>query len=324
VSASFCFGPAALGELEVQILDPTVVDAGARSFIEGNGDRFTVYTAFKSVQTNGTGGTCEIHEVNVFSGRLLGDGSIADLFIGAGIVGLVGSCGNLLLGDVQISENTADRVGEGCPGPGVPGQPSDPQKVLVIVENNLVADLLVFLGAATIPVAEVPLLSVGFFETAPGFQLEFEALQPSAGQDNQGNDLLMGEIIAGAFPADVTPAGGTITYSIENQVGTDVFFAPLPTNRTTIDIFSVVNTGVAIPGYPDPPGSGLDCLCILAPNPDPYIVGYYSYSVPGVITPGQANVRFFNVDNESQEIGSPFRGPFILDALSGTVGLLVE
>jgi hypothetical protein len=49
VSSVFCFGTPAGANIEVQVQDPSIVDAGAASFIEGNGDRFTVYTAFKCV-----------------------------------------------------------------------------------------------------------------------------------------------------------------------------------------------------------------------------------------------------------------------------------
>ncbi len=322
VIGDFCFGSAAGTLIEVTIQDVTVVDAGASSFIEGSGDAFTIYTAFKSVQTQDDGTTCEIHEVNVFSAVRNADGSLSDLFIGQGIVGLIGNCSDLLAGDIQISENIADRVGASC-NDGSPGsQPQNPANVLVRVENNLVVDLLVFLDDDTVPTILVGALSAGEFETAPGFALYFETVLPVAGQDPQGNDLLMGELVNGQFPVDVTGAGGSIAYVIENQVGDDIFFAPLPLNRADFEIFSVVNSGVAIPGYPDPPGSGLDCLCSMAPSIDPYVVGYYSYSVPGVINATQANVRFFKVSNGKQV--DAFVGPFNLEELSGTVTLRVD
>jgi len=321
VVGAFCFGSPAGGRLAVTIQDPSVVDAGASSFIEGSGDRFTVYTAFKSVQSQDTGATCEIHEVNVFSGIRNADGSLSELYIGQAIVGLVGDCGTLLIGDIQVSRNSADRIGSSCsddPGTG----PGNPSKVLVQVENNLVTDVLVFLGDDTTPTIQVSPLATDSFEAQPGFQVYFESLQPSAGTDGQGNELLMGEILNGQFPPDSTGAGGAITYAIENQVGSDVFFAPLPLNRTAVDIYSVVNAGVAIPGYPEPEGSGLDCLCTMAPSVDPYVVGYYSYSVPQVISPAQANVKFFNTSTDVEV--DAFTGPFILGEGSGTVTLLVN
>ncbi|HVR73220.1 MAG TPA: hypothetical protein VMT52_02770 [Planctomycetota bacterium] len=323
VAADFCFGPASGSELEVIVQDPSVVDAGARSFIEGDNDSFTVYTAFKSVQTLESGGTCEIHEVNVFSGIRNPDGSISDLFIGVGIVGLVGACDFLLVGDFQVSENTADRVGDACVGGQPPGTgPIDPANVLVSVENNLVVDLLVFLDDDLTPTIQVDPLSVDAFETPPGFAVYFESLQPIAGQDGLGQDLLMGEIVSGQFSEDPAGAGESVTYTIENQVGNEIYFAPLPLNRSSFDIFSVVNRDVPIPGYPDPPGSGLDCLCSMPPSLDPYVVGYYSYARPGIIAADEANVGFFRVSNE-QGLGA-FQGPFDLDGVSGTVTLLVQ
>lgn len=321
VSGGFCFGTSAASRLEVLIQDASVIDAGAGSFIEGSGDEFTVYTAFKSVQTQDIGSTCEIHEVNVISGIRNSDGSLSELYTGQGIVGLVGDCGALLVGDAQVSKGIADRLGPSCTDdPGA--QPGNPSNVLVTVENSLVTELAVFLGNNTTPTLFVQPLSVGSFETSPGFSLYFESLQPSAGTDDQGNDLLMGEIVNGQFATDSTGAGSTVAYAIENQVGSDVFFAPLPVNRKSFDIFAVTNKGVVIPGYPDPPGSGLDCLCSMAPSIDPYVIGYYSYSVPQVIAPAQTNVLFFNVGTNAQV--DAFAGPFNLDSGSGTVTLLVD
>jgi len=324
VFADFCFGPTAVdSSLEVLVKDPSVADAGARSFVEGSGDRFTVYTAFKSVQTLDNGSTCEIHEVNIFSGMRNADGSFSDLTIGLGILGLVGSCADLLVDDIQISINSADRVGDSCVGSVVvPADgPQNPQNVLVQIENNLVVEILVFLDDDEIATLTVDPLSVGVFETAPGFSIFFESLQPIAGQDDESNDLLMGEIVSGQFDPDDTPAGGTAPYSIENQVGDAFFFAPLPLNRSPTDIYSVVNEGVDVPEYPDPE-SGLDCLCILAPDPEPYVVGYYSYSVPGIIDATQSNVHFFRLPEETEV--DAFNGPFNLEPLTGTVTLRVD
>ena len=322
VTADFTFGLASGSQLDVVVNDPSVLDAGAASFIEGSGNAFTIYTAFKSVQTLDNGATCEIHEVNIFSGIQNADGSISDLFIGQGIVGLIGSCVGLLTGDIQVSNNIGDLTAAFC-GDNFGNVPQDPTKVLVKVENNLVVDTVVFLNGSAIPIAKINALCVGAFETTPGFTLVFESLQPIAGQDPNGSDLLMGEIISGQFPPDVTLAGTSITYSLESQVGSDTFFAPLPLNLTSLDIFSVVNLGVDIPGYPAPAGSGLDCLCSMAPSLNSYVIGYYSYALPGVITPTQANIHFFNVANEAQEVDA-FQGPFALDALSGTVTLFVQ
>jgi hypothetical protein len=319
----FCFGVPAGEAIEVINGDPGVVDGGAGSAIEGAGNAFTVYTAFKSILITEIGTTCEMHMVAVYSGFQNPNGSLSDLRIGSAIVGFVGDCFPFLVGDIQIADTDALRVGPPCnqPGGGGPG-PNNPANVLVTVENNLVTELLVFLGASVTPVLQVPPLATGSFETGPGFVLAFESLQPSAGQDNQGNELLMGEIVLGEFAPDVTPGGGSITYIIENVVGSEVFFAPLPVNQSAVDIFSVTNQGVNIPGYPPPPGSGLDCLCIMPPSVDNYMIGYYSYSVPGVISPSQANVRFFDLGTGTEL--SAFPGPFNLSEFSGTVTLLVR
>ena len=123
--------------------------------------------------------------------------------------------------------------------------------MLVRVENNLVVDLLVSLDDDTVSTILVSAFSAGEFETAPGFALYFETLLPVAGQDPQGNDLLMGELVNGQFSVDVTGAGGSIAYVIENQVGDDIFFAPLPS--TDKSRHSATNWR-RYPGCPDPPG----------------------------------------------------------------------
>jgi hypothetical protein len=310
VDARFCFGTRSASRLEVQIIDPSVEDVGALSFIEGAGSAFTVFTAFRSVQTLLSGLTCEIHEINIFSGRREVDGSLSELFIGQAVVGLLGDCGLLLVGDVQISRTAANRTGDGCADPA--SGPVDQSKVELVVHNLLRADILVFLDYAGVPSPD-PAALVGPAETAvlevePRFTLVFESLQPIAGADDQGNDILMGEIIAGIFPENPVEPGGITLYQITNIVGRDVFFAPRPLNRSSAEIFSVVNTGVPIPGYPDPPGSGLDCFCAMPPAQFPYDIGYYIYSAPGIIDPVQCNIRFFRLPDEREV--ARFSGPF--------------
>ncbi len=310
VTAAFCFGLRAGGILEVRVLDPTVEDAGAISFIEGSGDAFTVYTAFRSVQPLPDGSVCEVHEVNIFAGRLEPDGSLVDLEIGVAIVGLIGVCNPFLVGDVQISRLAAALVGPACSTP--PVGPQDGSLVQVNVENLLLNDILLFDDPLpqALALTNVSPLGTSFLELAPGFELDFESVPPLAGQDDQGNDLFSGEIVAGYFPADITPAGGSVTYVIESLVGDDEFFAPRPFNSTGEDIFAVTNMGVDIPGYPEPVGSGLDCYCSMPPSgpgDGPYDIGYYSYSAPGIITPAQANVHFF-FTSDGAEILPPFVG----------------
>lgn len=321
VSADFCFGPPVGGRLLIVIHDPTLRDAGAASFIEGSGDRFTAYTAFKSVQSGCSGGTCELHQVNVFSGRRLANGDIDDLWIGVGVVGAIGDCcGSLLPGDFQVSLGYGTRVGSNC-FPGTGAGPSDPSKVLAVVENDLVVELLVFVDDETLPRLYLPALSAGSFETEPGFSLYFETLQPYAGLDEFGNDILLGEIVNGLFPPDLTPAGGTSAYRVENQVGVDLYFAPLPVNQTRADIYSVVNVGIDIPWYPGLPGTGLDCRCSMAPDANPYVIGYYSYLVAPYIRPEQANAYFRYTSDD--RLAAAFFGPFDLESPSGTVTFLV-
>ncbi len=306
VDTQFCFGPSAGAALEVAVIDPTVQSAGALSFIEGTGTLFTVYTAFKSVQTGPLGGTCEIHQVVVFSGRREADGSLTSLSIGFAIVGLVGDCGNLAVDQIQVSQSgSVPRSGASCVGDLTP---NNPNLVLVIVDNFLVADLDVFVNGGFAGTA--PLLSSLAFEIAPGFALSFESVQPL----NESMDPL-GEVLAGVFPADTQPAGRFSNYTIGNQVGDDIFFAPLIANLTAGAVTARVNVGTSV---------AQSCDCALGPSPlAQHSLGYHFYDAPGVISATQTNVLVDDEIPASGPVEFPFSGPFTLGLDSGALSLIV-
>jgi len=326
VTSQFCFGLPAGGVLEVRVLDPTIVDDALMSFITGEGDLFTIFTVFRSLQEHPQGGFCEIIEVNIFSGRREADGRLVDLQIGIGIVGLIGNCTPLIIDDAQISQLAASREGPPCEDP--PPAPADVSKVQVVVENFLLSAITVFddPSADALAAVEVDALGTGVFETDPGFLLDFESVRPSTGDgDGAGIEASpMGEIVAGAFGQDETPAGESVTYLIENIVGDDIFFAPRPLNSmpTGVDIYAIVNEGVPsldfFP-YEQPWGSGLDCLCAMPPSPEPYDIGYYSYDAPGWIGASEAKVDLYRVSNDGHL--ARFTGPFELASGSGAVVL---
>lgn len=330
VTSQFCLGLPAGGVLQVRVLDPTVVEDALMSFITGEGDLFTVFTVFRSLQEHPDGGFCEIIEVNIFSGRREPDGRLVDLELGLGIVGLIGNCFPLLIDDAQISLMAASLEGPPCADP--PPVPGDLDKVQVVVENFLLNGINVFDSAlpGAQAAVQVDALGTGVFETDPGFALDFESIRPSTdggdgGDGGAGIDAtLMGEIVAGAFGVDETPAGESVTYLIENIVGDDIFFAPRPLNSMPpgVDIYAVVNQGVPsldfFP-YEQPFGSGLDCLCAMPPGLEPYDIGYYSYDAPGFITESEAKVDLFRVVGDGH-LGR-FTGPFELANGSGAVVL---
>lgn len=318
----FCFGLSSKGELEVRVIDPTVDESWARSFIEGDGDQFTIYTAFRSVQEHPDGGHCEITKVNVFSGTREADGSLSDLHIGCGIVGLIGGCDPLRIDQAQISRLAGNLVGEACSS--TPQGPGDGSKVQLVIENFLLDSVNIYTNSdpAAVATANVGPLGTVSLELDPGFTLDFESARPSAGFDEGGEEVLVGEIVAGAFGEDTTAAGEIVTYYLENIVGLDEFYAPRLVNSSSSDIYSIVNSGVpTLDFYPyneTALGSGLDCLCSMAPDPEPYFIGYYSYDSPGYIAPAQANVRVFDVADD-QELTAPFAGPFAVESGSGDV-----
>jgi hypothetical protein len=324
VSAIFCFGKPYGKLLDVAVADTQALDAGATYFIEGSDDRFTVYLAFVLLDASG-GGTCEFHVVNVYSGRQRADGSLVDMYVGQGIVGLVGDCGPFLIGDVEVSWGDAILLAEtGEPVPG--GGPLDPDKVQVVVNNSLLNPVDVFVNLetdATPLTVTIPAADEVAFEVAPCFDLTTASVQPLGGQDAQGNDVLMGEAVVAFFPPDCTSPGATVTYYVTNEVGGDIFFAPRPVNQSAGDIYSVVNAGVEIPEYPEVGDLGFDCFCALPPDPLEYDIGYYSYSRPGIISENEANVDFYRVADDSPIGPGPAFGPFLLELGSGAKQFLV-
>ncbi|MEM7234044.1 MAG: hypothetical protein AAF517_17845, partial [Planctomycetota bacterium] len=119
-SLLFCLGTPSGSAIDANILDSTIVDAGGSlSFVEGSGDSFTAYLAFRSNSLAPDGASCEIHQVAVISGTREADGSLSDVFVGFAVVGIVGDCRELFPGAFQIWGGTGARVGEnGCSGSG--------------------------------------------------------------------------------------------------------------------------------------------------------------------------------------------------------------
>ena len=325
MASYFCFGLSSEGALEVQVIDPTIDDSDATSLIEGSGDSFTVYTAFRSVQEHPDGAHCEITKVNIFSGTREPDGSLSDLHVGCGIVGLVGFCNPLRIDQAQISRLAGNLIGDACSE--APDGPADGDKVQLVIENFLLDQVNIYTDSDpnAQASANVDPLGTVAIEIDPGFTLDFESARPSAGLDQNGDDILMGEVVAGAFGQDISAAGETVTYFIENLVGLDEFFAPRLLNSSSREVFTVINSGVPTLDffpYEEPLGSGLDCLCAMPAAPDPYFLGYYSYNSPDYITPAEANMRVFDTTDET-EVADPFFGPFALETGSGDVILEV-
>lgn len=321
VVSEFCFGSPAGGLIDVTIVDATVQDEGALTVIEGSGDDFTAYTAFKSVQVLESGSTCEIHQVTIFSGTVEADGSLSDLHIGFGIIGIIGSCNNLLIDDFRVSLNTGDRTGEGCNDSGPSTGPANPDNVLIEVLNDLVVDVFLFLDDETQPALQVPPLGIGTVEAPPGFILGFETLQIIETDANPCNldDVFLTDGFCGEFAPSAVNAGDIEQFLISHDViAGAVYFAPAILNATDpgIDLFTLVN--------------GLDCGCLMEPDPESFVIGYYPYQIDGVIEPSEVSVEVFDVATEDQNtppfavfLGSNFdvqEEPF----RSGTVELRVE
>lgn len=323
VSASFCLGRSTGGILDVVVSDPLAQDVGAVSFIEGEADVFTVYTAFVLID-----GGCEFHLVNVYSGRLRSDRKLVELFIGQGVVALVGDCGSFLVGDVEVSLGEADQVPR-RPDPGL--APVDPSKVLVKVQNSLLNPLEVFVNLDIDPdplVIEVPAKGPDLgdppgeaaFEVEPGYTLTTASIQPEVLDGDGSVFAVIGERVVAFFPPDCTGAGSAVLYSVNNDIGGDLFFAPRPVNCTSEDIFAVVNIGVEIPEFSELGTDGFDCFCEIVPAPACAVgnevdLGYYSYSRPGIIEATDTNVNFFRVADESLIFFQD--GPFPLEADTG-------
>ena len=142
-------------------------------------------------------------------------------------------------------------------------------------------------------------------------------------EDPDGNEVLMGDTVAGAFAQDVTPPGQSVAFFIENQVGDELYFAPEPINRTGDSIYGIVNSDLAVADPLSLLGPGSGCLCPLDPaDPTPQDLGYYFYSIPGLFNPDQTNARFFNFQDDTKV--AQFLGPFSLEPGTGVAVLTVD
>ena len=298
VETIFCFGPPSGSAIEAAVVgDPTagpngfsIVDAGALSFIEGSGDFFTVYMAFIQVLPDLGSGHCEVHQVEVISGKREADGSLTQLNIGCVVVGVVGACGALIPDQFQISLNTAAPPGASCVGGGTP---SDPTRVLVEVANFLVTDADVYVDGSFF--AAAPALSSILFEALPGFTIAYRSVRPL-----NGSSTPLGVSLEETFVADAQAPGRFSFYALDNiTLGSDglddVFFAPLIQNQTGSPVSVTVNSGTPL---------SQSCGCSLPSSAVSWhAVGYYPYSTAAIV-PTAANVAI---------TGPPdfqFNGPF--------------
>jgi len=318
---SFCLGQPAGSSLDARVFDSSIEDGGASSFIEGNGDHFTAYTAFRSVDVApGTSQNCEIHEVVVISGRREADGSLSDLFIGEGVVGLVGTCLELLVDDVKVSHGTADRTGEGCSS--AAGGSLD--GVEVVVNNFLKNRMLIFvdyddiIGPQPFVVFPEELDITQPVVVPPGFFLTAISLPPTR-IDIDGNFVEMGEVVGVEFSQDLSPAGSTVFFDLTNQVQNDEYFAPRPTNFNVDPVYAIVNSDLDVPDPLELLGADSGCLCPITPvdvepNEVDVDLGYYLHTVA-------SNVRFFNFADDTKIL--PTFEDFVLEEGSGAVELAV-
>lgn len=325
--ATFCLGAISGGEIDIVIDEVDFVDVGAPAFIEGESDFFTIYLAHKSIQADSTGATCEIHLVRVISATLENDGSLSDLEIGTAVIGIVGACENLFVGDVKVAAGTGDPTGNTC---STDVGPIDPDRVEVVIENNLLVDLDVFTSLDGFltdqSFVEVPPLDITVFEEIPGFELEFASLQPQ----HPSGDFL-GEVLFKRFEPDPALPGETVIYQITNDIDENLFFAPTVTNDTGQSLIPSVNIGI-----PDSPDGWFCDNCTIDPG-ETHFLGYYAYDILAQIegtdivfewTPDDVNIGFFT--NPFAIPVSPaftintFEQPgFELEALTGGIDLFL-
>ncbi len=321
----FCFGDIALGVIEMVLNEVDFVDAGIDFFIEGDGDFFTVYIGHKSLQTDSEGDSCEIHLVRVISAVRENDGSLSDLEIGTAVIGIVGACENLLVGDIKVAAGTANPTGNSC---STNVGPVDPDNVIVRVENNLVVDLDVFTSNDGFVSDEnfIPVDPSSFveFEEEPGFELEFVSLQP----EHPSGELL-GENLFKLFEPDESLPGESVTYEITNNIDENIFFAPIVTNSSGVSLVPSVNIGI-----PDAPDGWFCSSCFIEPN-ETHLLGYYAYDILGQLegsnelfewTPENIIIGFFT-DPASIPIAPAFQilgfeqPEFALEEFSGAIEL---
>jgi len=316
VETIFCLGPPAGSAIEATVVgDPSagaggfsIVDAGALSFIEGTGDLFTVYMAFILALPDLGTGHCEVHQVEIISGKREADGSLTSLFIGCAVVGVVGSSGGLSVDQIQVSQNTAGPPTASCVGGGTP---SDPSRVLVEVANFLVTDADVYVNGSFF--AAAPALSSLIFEADPGFTIAYSSVRPL-----NGSSTPLGVSLSETFVQDSQFAGRFSFYALDNVTlgsdgGDDVFFAPVIQNRTGSSLAVTVNAGTPV---------SQSCGCSLPSSGlSDHVIGYYPYSTTQ-IAPTAANVVITGPPDFT--FNGPFNGPdLFLGRDSGALSLLL-
>ncbi|MCZ6793489.1 MAG: hypothetical protein O7J95_07740 [Planctomycetota bacterium] len=329
---AFCFGSPAGGRIDARVIGSGIDPSGTSSFIEGNGNDFTVYTSFVSRDADPvTQRTCEVHQVVVISATRLADGSLTDVSIGQGVVGLVGECTDLFVDDILVSEGTGSRFADACECQA--GGGGNPGVVELFVNNFLKNPVVVFVEYPGTTILDPQPFVVRAEEAGlsqfvePGFTLRFESLQPELEviQDPLNRTLppslaglnfaVMGELVQATFSQDGVAGGSCSIYDVVNVVGTREYFAPRPTNASGGTIYVLVNTDAAEMNPLNLIGPDAGCLCPILDGETSIDLGYYLH-IENLMVPPNTNVRVFDFTNDVEilTLASP---PFATELDSG-------
>ncbi|MGH7466795.1 MAG: Ig-like domain-containing protein [Longimicrobiales bacterium] len=130
----------------------------------------------------------------------------------------------------------------------------------------------------------VPAQSIASFNLQPtaSFSLRWDLVRVTT---TAGTPV--GEEVNGLFNPITNPSG-TITYDIDNEVGTTIYFAPLITNTSSTRLLMAVNFGLT---------AEVRCNCVVTPGSTRIDIGYYRL--------------FSNTNVRGYRDGSGYTGQFV-------------
>ena len=164
-----------------------------------------------------------------------------------------------------------------------------PNNLTIDVSNNLLSPVEIDINGVFI--GTVPGESSGQFliPAVSSFTLSFDMVRVRAGATE------IGERIAGVFGLVTVGLESGFSFQIDNIVGSTTYFAPLVSNRTSVQLLMAVNRGL---------GSVQNlCPCLLNPNTEKVYFGYY-------VLVNNSNVRAYAA-------GSNHSGSFIFWPATG-------
>jgi uncharacterized protein YjdB len=156
-------------------------------------------------------------------------------------------------GTAQISASTDGRSGSAT-------VTITPAPFTISVTNQLVYNIRVQGNGLDLGTVFAGVTQTFSIAGTSAFVLSWDLIRPTT-----STGVPTGEVLGGSFSA-VANASGTISYSVDNTLGSTTYFAPLMTNSSSVGLLMVVNQGLV---------GELRCNCVVPPNSSRVGLGYY-------------------------------------------------